>query len=162
MGIGGAFCLFLFAVSLIHYGIYRAAFEVVLLFWLFCGSMLLSLVMTVVKDETAVQVKVRESLQESMQRRRSVSGVDASSSFQESTTSAVHNPMSTPMLSDGAAGKGSLLKYNSAESVKLTILPNIRRSGVGVGVGGVGKLEENGVGVGHGGGVCSPLYQALP
>ena len=160
MGIGGAFCLFLFAVSLIHYGTYRAAFEVVLLFWLFCGSMLLSLVMTVVKDETAVQVKVRESLQESMQRRRSVSGVDASSSFQESTTSAVHNPMSTPMLSDGIAGKGSLLKYNSAESVKLTILPNIRR--VGVGVGGVGKLEENGVGVGHSGGVCSPLYQALP
>ena len=130
----------------------------VLLFWLFCGSMLLSLVLTVVKDETAVQVKVRESLQESMQRRRSVSGVEASSSFQESTTTAVHNPISSPMLPDGAAAKGPLMKYNSAESVKLTILPNIRRSSGG----GVGKLEDNALGVGHSGGAYSPLYQALP
>jgi hypothetical protein len=39
----------------------REAFNIVVLFWLFCGVLLLSLVFTVVQDEAAVQRAVREA-----------------------------------------------------------------------------------------------------
>lgn len=42
----------------------REAFNVVVLFWLFCGSLLLVLTQTVVKDEAAVQLAVREALED--------------------------------------------------------------------------------------------------
>lgn len=44
------------------YCIYREAFNVIVLFWLFCGVLLLLLTQTVVKDEAAVQQAVREAL----------------------------------------------------------------------------------------------------
>ena len=133
----------------------------VLLFWLFCGFMLLSLVLTVAKDETAVQVKVRESLQDSMQRRRSVSGVEAS--FQANTTAyssnttAVHNPLSVSMPSDGAAMRGPLLKYSVAESAKLTILPSMRHSSSSGDISNRRKTEEKTAADSS----YSPLYQAF-
>lgn len=132
--------------------------------------MLLSLVLTVAKDETAVQVKVRESLQESMQRRRSVSGVDAAgASFQANASSfscntTVHNPVSVPMHSNGAAMRGPLLKYSVAESTKLTILPSVRHSSSSDGDSSNNKrkLEETEVGLGDKSvGAYSPLYQAF-
>ena len=41
---------------------YREAFNIVVLFWLFCGVLLLLLTQTVVKDEASVQASVRDAL----------------------------------------------------------------------------------------------------
>lgn len=40
----------------------REAFNIVVMFWIFCGFMLLSLSFTVVQDERRVQEKIKESL----------------------------------------------------------------------------------------------------
>ena len=42
--------------------LYREAFNIVVLFWLFCGVLLLLLTQTVVKDEASVQASVRDAL----------------------------------------------------------------------------------------------------
>ncbi len=43
----------------------REAFNIVVLFWLFCGTLLLLLTQTVLEDEAAVQRAVREALADS-------------------------------------------------------------------------------------------------
>ena len=44
--------------------LYREAFNIVVLFWLFCGSLLCLLSMTVTKDEEMVQETIRLSIQQ--------------------------------------------------------------------------------------------------
>jgi hypothetical protein len=41
----------------------RTAFNIVVLFWLFCGALLLALTQTVIADEAAVQRSVRTALE---------------------------------------------------------------------------------------------------
>ena len=108
----------------------RMAFQIVVLFWIFCGCMLLSLTATVKEDERLVQVRIREALQASSgkqqqarDRSRSNSGSIVSNSDSIAAAGATSlfypNPTgSTP----------SVVKYNTAETVRMTLLPRRDKS----------------------------------
>lgn len=115
----------------------REAFNVVVMFWLFCGALLLVLTQTVVQDEAAVQRAVREALEDgAFDPRACVDGdidVDVGAGSTVLTTHApralspsqeshiesgvhggglvgspVHNPLNTRLLSNASSHSHSL------------------------------------------------------
>ncbi len=90
----------------------RQAFNLVVLFWLFCGSMLLLLSLTVVNDESVVQKSVKDSLL----RRFSLSGVPDynpihSPDLHQQTLMADDNPPSTSLIGGSEVTEKITLEY---------------------------------------------------
>jgi hypothetical protein len=54
----------LFVTPNFHAAVSREAFNLVVLFWIFCGVLLLALTLTVLDDEAAVQLAVKTSIQQ--------------------------------------------------------------------------------------------------
>jgi hypothetical protein len=54
---------------MVYYFFFRKAFNLVVLFWIFCGTMLLLLVLTVTADEEKAQKSIKDSLHRRRRRR---------------------------------------------------------------------------------------------
>lgn len=91
---------------------YREAFNIIVLFWVFCGVLLLLLTQTVLQDEAAVQQAVREALTNPQHDPESA----------DESTHGEHNPLGIHLLKSEQPGNSVVSYSTGAEATSPVVL----------------------------------------
>jgi hypothetical protein len=124
----------------------REAFNLVVLFWIFCGVLLLALTLTVLDDEKAVQVAVKTSIQQQRTHSGSGSGTGAAVTCADtdsemggacrSTGRGVGNEADTTWANRKSASLGRAVEINGAAYTAVSLVGDDSQHG------GAGACDE--------------------